>query len=611
MRKLIGAIVMCAALLAATGATAQTASPVKEYGTNDGGEIVLNILPPGQGRYMNGPELLLAQLGGDQPPHNTDQIEMYDSLVQATPGLTADRLTEYFKDATFGVLPDDIATEYSPRDGLTILRDESFGVPHVYGETRSDVMFGAGYVTAEDRLFMMDTLRHVGRGRASEFLGASEANLEMDRAFYATAGYDEEEYEAMADRLMELDPVRGAQAIQDVQDYSEGVNAYIDEALTDPSKLPGEYEALQQIPREWIPTDTAAVASLIGSQLGVGGGGELRNAAFLSALRKKGFDDQEARAIFDDLRHAEDPEAPTTTEKRFEWNNHLGPVDPASVAFPDDAEEVARRAEERSSMPGYLDGPFGRIQLAFPSQMSNTILVDAKHSESGRPIAVIGPQVGYWSPEILNELDLHGPGIDARGVGFPGISMYVLLGRGQDYAWSATSAGGDQVDIFAEELCDPDGGEVDPDSTFYVNNGDCVEMFSRTDTWLAKPSAGGIPPVPPGPENILVEMTVERTDDGIVQARGQVDGKPVAFVSRRSSFGGEVDGALTYVDIMDADKIRSAEDFQEAFSRFNFTFNWFYIIRSGLAGWTPTSRSGEPGSGAGPARFQSRRTRTT
>lgn len=583
MRKLIGAILTCAALLPATIATAQTSSPVQGYGTNDGGETVLNILPPGQGRYMNGPELLVAQLGGDQPPHNTDQVEMYDSLVQATPGLTGDRLTDFFKDATFGVPPDDIAAEYSPREGLTILRDESFGVPHVYGETRSDVMFGAGYVSAEDRLFMMDTLRHVGRGRLSEFLGASEANLQMDRAAYAAAGYEEAEFEAMADRLLELDPVRGAQAIQDVQDYTEGVNTYIHEALRDPSKLPGEYEALQQVPRDWKPTDTAAVASLIGSQLGVGGGGELRNAAFLSALHDRGFSEKEARAIFDDLRHAEDPEAPTHTTKRFEWNNKLGPVDPASVAFPDSAEEAARRAEERSSMPGYIDGPFGRIRLAFPNQMSNAILVDAKHSESGRPIAVMGPQVGYWSPEILMELDLHGPGIDARGVGFPGISMYVLLGRGRDYAWSATSAGGDQVDIVAEELCDPDGGDVDPDGTFYVKDGECVEMYTRTDRWVAKPSAGGVPPVPPGREHILVEMTVERTDDGVVQSRGHVDGKPVAFVRKRSSFGGEVDGALTYVDIMDADKIRSAQDFQEAFSRFNFTFQWFYADERNIA----------------------------
>ena len=34
--------------------------------------------------------------------------------------------------------------------GLQILRD-SHDVPHIYGTTRADVMFGAGWVAAEDR----------------------------------------------------------------------------------------------------------------------------------------------------------------------------------------------------------------------------------------------------------------------------------------------------------------------------------------------------------------------------------------------------------------------------------------------------------------------------
>ena len=47
-----------------------------------------------------------------------------------------------------------------------------------------------------------------------------------------------------------------------------------------------------------------------------------------------------------------------------------------------------------------------------------------------------------------------GPGIDAQGASFVGINLYVQLGRGRDYAWSATSAGQDIIDTFALELCD-------------------------------------------------------------------------------------------------------------------------------------------------------------
>ena len=65
------------------------------------------------------------------------------------------------------------------------------------------------------------------------------------------------------------------------------------------------------------------------------------------------------------------------------------------------------------------------------------------------------------------EQDVHapagptGPGLDARGAAFPGVNLYVQLGHGRDYAWSATSAGQDIVDTFAVKLCEPGGGTAD------------------------------------------------------------------------------------------------------------------------------------------------------
>lgn len=547
--------------------------PVQAYGAGDGAITALNILPPGQGEYQNGPE----QAAGQQSPHNSDQIEPYTLMVQGAPDITNADLTKYFKDATFGVRPDDIEREYSPRAGVVVLRDAGFGVPHVYGTTRDDVMFGAGYVSAEDRLFMMDTLRHVGRGRLSEFLGASEANLASDRAAYRSSGYTEEEFDAMIERVKNLDPELGPLAHADLMAYVDGVNQYISEARTDPSKLPAEYEALQIVPEDWKPSDTAAIASLIGSALGVGGGGEVANANFIGALQKKGFTFRQARRILKDFNFPDDPESPVTTTKRFVWNTDLGRIDKRSRALPDDPAAVQEQYQA-ARMPDHVDAPWGPIPLTFPDGMSNALLVGSNLSTSGRPVAVIGPQVAYWSPEILMELDLHGPGVDARGVGFPGISQYVLLGRGADYAWSATSAGGDQVDTFVEKLCDPAGGEATVDSTGYIKDGECVEMYSRTDMWEAKPTAGGVPP-----ETVVVEMTTQRTDSGIVQARGTVKDKPVAFTALRASFNKELDSALTYVEMSDPDKINGARDFQRAFARFTFTFNWFYLDNEDIA----------------------------
>src|SRR6185295_2375865 len=128
---------------------------------NDAGGY-LNIVPPGQDGVLNGPEAIAAQ-AGQYPPHFKDQLGMYGNLVYNVPGLTEDRLLEFYKDASFGVRDDDIDRVYSPTTGVTVVRDASFGVPHIFGTTRSATMFAQGYTGAEDRLFLMDVLRHLGR----------------------------------------------------------------------------------------------------------------------------------------------------------------------------------------------------------------------------------------------------------------------------------------------------------------------------------------------------------------------------------------------------------------------------------------------------------------
>ncbi len=100
----------------------------------------------------------------------------------------------------------------------------------------------------------------------------------------------------------------------------------------------------------------------------------------------------------------------------------------------------ATTASQGGSGGGGL-GPLGELLGA-----SNALVVSGAESQFGRPVAVFGPQTGYFSPQLLMELDLHapptaaGPAIDARGATFAGVNLYIQLGRGRDYAWSATSA---------------------------------------------------------------------------------------------------------------------------------------------------------------------------
>src|SRR2546425_13318106 len=184
MPRALAALVL---LLTVARLAAAQSNPGHYQGSGDARGF-LNIVPPGQDGVLNGPEALQAQ-GGQYPPHVKDQLDMYGNLVFNVPGLTEARLLEFYKDASFGVRDDDIDRVYSPTLDVTVVRDKSFGVPHIFGTTRYATMFAQGYTGAEDRLFLMDVLRHVGRGRLSEFLGASPANEALDREQVAIAPY--------------------------------------------------------------------------------------------------------------------------------------------------------------------------------------------------------------------------------------------------------------------------------------------------------------------------------------------------------------------------------------------------------------------------------------
>jgi opacity protein-like surface antigen len=111
----IRAVAVAAALaaLAASSAPAAAAPAPHGYQQNDAGGF-RNILPPGQGQNVNVGEAA-AFLGSDQQPaFSDDQLQMYEDLVYATPGLPDSQVDNFFKDASFGVRPGDVTRTYTP-----------------------------------------------------------------------------------------------------------------------------------------------------------------------------------------------------------------------------------------------------------------------------------------------------------------------------------------------------------------------------------------------------------------------------------------------------------------------------------------------------------------
>ena len=475
-------------------------------------------------------------------------------------------------------------------------------------------MFGAGWAGAEDRLFLMDVLRHAAEGQLAAFAGGSVSNRQMDETQWAIAPYTTADLQSQIDAAPRLYGAQGTQLVQDGQNYVNGINAYIakiETPLYTLQLMPSEYVALGTTPQRWNLTDVIAEASLIGGIFGKGGGGQVNSALALEALQKR-FGTLRGRRAWSDFREANDPESPTTIlTKRFPYETGPAfsprglalPV-PGSVSFPPIGSPMAvGAAADRAASRGALADVGAGLLAALrnPTHASNWELVAARESATGHALAVMGPQVGYYIPEILMEEDLHapassaGPGIDARGASFPGVNQYVELGHGRDYAWSATTSTSDNVSTFAEVLCQ--------DANHYLYKGQCLPMQTLTDVDSWHPTVADMTPA--GSET----LTAYRTVHGIVYARGSVRipscpqaGIPapycpanhlvhVAFVHDRSTYFHEADSAIGFEQLNDPAYVTGPSSFQQAVSHINFLFNWGYVDANHtsyyMSGWMP------------------------
>jgi acyl-homoserine lactone acylase PvdQ len=562
-------VVVLVALAGGAPAALAAPAPGPYEGTSTG--RFFGIIPPGEAGVANALQAAAFTSNGTQPPHFADQRDPYSNLLYATPGLGDADIGTYFPDASFGARPDDVERTYAPREDVTIVRDKSFGIPHVYGASRAGTSFGIGYAVAEDRLFFMDVLRHYGNATLASFAGG--ANVETDRDQWEIAPYTPEDLDHQVAQLPRLYGQAGQNLVDDAQAWCDGVNAYIAKAKLDPSLLPVEYPAINrpQGPDPWKVTDVLNVASLIGAQLGKGGGDELDQVQLLMADMQR-FGAARGLKIWQDLRSEDDPEAPVTATRTKGFPYDQIPRKPLkAVALPDPgtlrfvATTVGEPDAARSAAPRALPS-----LLHFPTTDSNALLVSARKSATGHPLAVFGAQAGYFQPEIFWAVDAHGPGFDVRGANIPGTGPYVELGRGRDYAWSATSASQDIIDVYALDLCNQDGSKATLASTAYVFRGRCepMETVDRTESWspsAADQTAAG-----------SVTFRKLRTKMGLVEAKATIKGVPVVYTKLRSTYEHELDSAPGFQAFNDPDQVHDVRSFQRAAAKIGYTFNWFY-----------------------------------
>ncbi len=505
-RLLVALATVCGALLLGTAAGA----PPPDHAL-----VALNILPPGEG--ANAPDL-------------TSQMPLYDGLTPLRGNVTTGDLARLYKPETLGLGGAKPSRVERPKSGVTIDRDK-WDVPHIYGTTRANTEFGAGWATAEDRGLDLQLLRGPARISALDVPGYDAFSVALSGKQFVPSAQTES---FLASQIpLAQKTAQGRQLIRDVDAYIAGINAYF--------KQQGGFVT------PFTRNDVVAIGTLIGAVFGAGGGNEAASAEFLASLQQR-LGATKGLAVWNDLREQLDPSTPVTVAKSFPYGAGPTGVGPGNVALD----------------PGSFSPAGPAVRTVQRRLMSNALLIGASRSSNGHPIFVAGPQVGYYAPEILMEEDLHGGGLDARGVAFPGLGFYLQIGRGPDYAWSATSASSDVTDQFAETLC---GG----DDLHYMFKGSCRAMGTF--------DAGYLKGIGSAPNTELVFHT---TVHGPVVGYATSNGTKVAISSQRSTRGRELLGAIPF-QTLSTGAVRTPQQFFDTMSKFELTFNWFYADSKHIA----------------------------
>jgi penicillin amidase len=300
---------------------------------------------------------------------------------------------------------------------VEIVRDNA-NVPHIFGETDTDVFFGLGFAHAQDRLWQMTMLRRTVNGRLSEIFGSRTVKIDELLRRLDLAG-------AAAESVAALDPRTRAA----LDAYARGVNAWIEtvnrEAL---GRGAPEFFIFSREIAAWTAADSVAVSKLMSLQLASHLDHEVLRARLSLVLP-----DERLRDIL--------PEVPGQGIAVLPRYADLAPgIGPSLAALED-------RRDPLSPVPPRGFGGASNAWAAAPSR-----------SAAGGTLLANDPHLGFSAPSVwyLARLELSSGGV--IGGTIPGIPT-ILVGRSARLAWGLTTAYVDDQDLFLEEVNPGDAGE--------------------------------------------------------------------------------------------------------------------------------------------------------
>ncbi|MDB4956964.1 MAG: penicillin amidase family protein [Myxococcales bacterium] len=319
-------------------------------------------------------------------------------------------------------------------------------IPHIKCQTKIDCLAVQGYIQAHDRLFPMDFLRHVARGKLAEMIGIDglSQDVQLRTLFTTRAGHRLED-----DLVAAMD----AQTAALVTAFAGGINAYLVELRSNPSAMPGEYAQLPfpTAPADiasWTPQDTLALARLQQFQLSETIEEESAFGTFAGAYGP-GAPLQDLGKLVAWIRAAAPP-----TEQAHTLSPTAAPfaAAPRASLVPSDLAPWQGALAETSSS---FEALRARLRPIGATVGSNNWVISAAKSATHVAMVANDPHLGLQYPPLFHlsvmTSALASDNLDLAGGAFPGIPG-ALVGRGAHVGWGVTVVGYDVTDLYLEQF---------------------------------------------------------------------------------------------------------------------------------------------------------------
>lgn len=317
---------------------------------------------------------------------------------------------------------------------VTVRRD-AHGVPHIDAATQEDLFVAQGYVTAEDRLWQMDTYRRNADGELAEILGPSLVKHDTAQRVLGFRKAAQRIYANLS-----------AEDRQRLDAYARGVNLYIEQHK---SSLPVEFRMLFYQPRPWTGVDSICVGTMMISMLDTHWDVKLTREKISAKLNNPQLENQ-LYPVGSWRDH------PPTGEVIDLSQPH--PEPPASEDEEDDERSQAKlRQNPTHADEAAVEDLVGlRTTLGLPectgcAPGSNNWVISGKHTNSGKPLLANDMHLPLTEPNIWYMADLRAPGYHAAGVSLPGMPM-IIAGHNEHVAWGFTALYADVQDLYIEKL---------------------------------------------------------------------------------------------------------------------------------------------------------------